>query len=100
MDENFPILTITLYPRVSSCLCCERELVGCKRGVPFYEDFVLPDVWVADGVDWQLGWGAERGGHDVCDPCAEIQATLTEPMSTREVARRAYPATPEGIGHA
>lgn len=74
-----PILVIDLAPRETECIACGAHLVGCRRGIPVYEGEALPD-----------SWEGEWGGFDACDPCADLQATITEPTPLRELARRAY----------
>lgn len=96
-----PILVINLSPRETECIACGEPLVDCRQGIPFYEEMALPSSWEGgDGKEWPLGWGKEWGGHDACGPCFAVQATITEPTPLAEIARRARPPIPEGLGHA
>lgn len=82
------LVQICLYPRESECYSCGVDLTDCKRGIPCYEDHALPDDWEGgDGVSWPADFGREWGGFDVCNQCADIQSTITEPMHLEDMAR-------------
>ena len=77
--DQSPILTITLYPRETECIACGAHLVTPHEAIPIYEGEALPNEWEG-----------EWAGFDACPTCFAFQATITEPMPLRELARQAW----------
>lgn len=70
------ILVINLQERVIECAVCGTD-TGSNKGVPVYEDFVLPN-----------SWSGEWFGADVCDLCFVAQNSLAHPVRMSDLRRQ------------
>lgn len=58
IPERF--LVIDISQRESTCIACDRPLVGPRHGLPMFEGRVVP-----------VSWAGEWGGFDCCESCFE-----------------------------
>lgn len=67
------VTIIDMWPLESNCCICDKDLFGCKTGIPMYEGDCVPHTWKG-----------EWGGFDACEECFDryegIQGQFLEPF--------------------
>lgn len=75
-------IVIELWPK-GNCFICGVDLLGCRQGVPVYEDVILPN-----------SWEGEWSGADACPECFAAQQGITDAWTRESFLAEFRPGVP------
>jgi hypothetical protein len=67
------VTTVCMQQLPMICWACGRDATGTRKGIPVYEDMILPN-------DWEGEWG----GVPACELCFALQSSLAHPIPLNE----------------